>query len=120
MQKAGGIVQTDVYPYVSGLTSAPQDTCRAIELNQIVAKLSTYQSVCTSINPSENALRDAIANVGPIDVGIYVSSNFQNYQSGVFSDPSYTGQEINHAVLGVGYGTDPTTNQDYFTIMNVK
>ena len=52
-------------------------------------------------------LVDAIANIGPIDVGIYVSTSFQNYQSGIFSDPSYVpSMNNNHDLLAIGYGTE--------------
>jgi acetaldehyde dehydrogenase (acetylating) len=55
----------------------------------------------------ENALANAIANIGPIAVGIYVSNAFNLYSSGIFSDSncnmigtsgSTTFPYINHAV----------------------
>lgn len=55
----------------------------------------------------ENALATAIANVGPIAVSVYVTSAFQSYSSGIFSDKncnvvktagSYSYPDINHAV----------------------
>ena len=61
--------------------------------------------------------------LGPLYVSIYASDEFTKYKAGILnmhSDSSYTGQKSNHAVLAVGYGTDATTGQDYFTIMNVN
>lgn len=85
-----------------------------------MAKVTGYVSVCDSSSASENNLKNAIANVGPIFVAVYVGEYFKNYKSGIMSDSAYSNQETNHAVLAVGYGTDATTGQDYFTIMNVN
>jgi hypothetical protein len=61
----------------------------------------------------------AIAKIGPIAVGIYVSENFQNYESGVFTENSVNCPigEANHAVNLVGYGTS-STGQDYYILRN--
>lgn len=63
-----------------------------------------------------------VANYGPQVVAIFASSNFQRYGSGVFVDTQqkcFTGDcnKVNHAVLVVGYGTDPTYG-DYWLIKN--
>ena len=71
----------------------------------------------------EKALTNAIGNIGPVAVGIYVNSNFQNYASGVFNDPSCTVvrpdgfPDMNHAVVAVGYGSDQTGG-DFYLIKN--
>ena len=92
-----------------------------------MAKITGYVSVCDFLNDptgaSEDKLRDAIANVGPIYVSMYASDEFTKYKAGILnihSDSTYTSQASNHAVLAIGYGTDATTGQDYFTIMNVN
>lgn len=49
-------------------------------------------------------LMQALADHGPIGVGIYASSSFSSYSSGVYSGcPSDSSSMINHAVLLVGY-----------------
>jgi cathepsin L len=60
---------------------------------------------------NELALQEAIATIGPIAVGIDASSDsFQFYSSGVYlnSDCRSDPNSLDHAVLVVGYGTDPT------------
>lgn len=72
----------------------------------------------------EKLLKDAIAALGPISVGIEIAEDFFSYGSGVFDTSSCKGH-INHAVLLIGanllmktmnksqtylltgYGTDP-------------
>ena len=58
----------------------------------------------------ERALMITVAQFGPLSVSIKVTKNFFFYQGGVFFDPACNdGQRTtNHAVLLVGYGTDPT------------
>ena len=71
-----------------------------------------------STTQSESLLVDAIANVGPISVGIFASGpGFQSYSSGVYSC-STCSTEADHDVVAVGYGTDPKSGKDYFAIMN--
>jgi len=52
---------------------------------------------------TENALKEAVATIGPISVLIYVNRNLQLYRSGIYNDASCT-RQVNHAVLVVGYG----------------
>lgn len=52
-------------------------------------------------------MKDYLFNVGPLYVTYYVSSDFYNYKSGVYTDAYRycTTQYANHGVLLVGYGT---------------
>ncbi|XP_067367167.1 cathepsin S, ortholog2, tandem duplicate 1 [Channa argus] len=64
----------------------------------------------------EEALKEAIATIGPISVAIDATRpTFTFYRSGVYDDPSCS-QATNHAVLAVGYGTLST--QDYWLVKN--
>jgi C1A family cysteine protease len=80
---------------------------------QIVANVTGYV-----ILPSgdENALQQAVREVGPVSVGIHVSDNFYRYESGVFYDTACEGQQMNHAVNVVGYGT--LNGLDYYIVRN--
>lgn len=49
----------------------------------------------------EELLKDAIAALGPISVGIEIAEDFYSYGSGVFDTNSCNGH-INHAVLLIG------------------
>ncbi|KFP49015.1 Cathepsin S, partial [Cathartes aura] len=64
----------------------------------------------------EAALKDAVANIGPVSVAIDATQpTFFLYRSGVYDDPRCT-QEVNHAVLVIGYGTQ--NDKDYWLVKN--
>ncbi|NWI59379.1 CATK protein, partial [Calyptomena viridis] len=59
---------------------------------------------------NEKALKRAVARIGPISVGIDASlPSFQFYSRGVYYDESCNAENINHAVLAVGYGAQKGT-----------
>nr|XP_051713281.1 cathepsin S isoform X3 [Oryctolagus cuniculus] len=65
---------------------------------------------------SEEALKEAVANKGPVSVAIDAShSSFFLYRSGVYYEPSCT-QNVNHGVLAVGYGN--LKGKDYWLVKN--
>ncbi|XP_069734533.1 cathepsin S [Phaenicophaeus curvirostris] len=65
---------------------------------------------------NETALKDAVASVGPVSVNIDARQpTFFLYKSGVYHDPKCS-QEVNHAVLAVGYGS--LDGQDYWLVKN--
>ena len=68
----------------------------------------------------EGELQSAVANIGPVSIGIDASHSFHFYKSGVYNEPKCGNSywDLNHAVLVVGYGTDPDTNQDYWLVKN--
>merc|ERR1712083_1270979 len=68
----------------------------------------------------EDSLKYYLATHGPVSVAFQVASDFRHYSSGVYSsDVCKNGpMDVNHAVLAVGYGTDPETNMPYWTIKN--
>ncbi|XP_056141932.1 cathepsin S, ortholog2, tandem duplicate 1 [Lampris incognitus] len=65
---------------------------------------------------SEQSLKEALATIGPISVGIDAKQpKFAFFHSGVYDDP-HCSQEVNHGVLVVGYGT--LNGQDYWLVKN--
>jgi cathepsin L len=105
----GGIETEDAYPYTGVVGTCNYD--------------ATYSSgvIVTGFVDlpagDEVALQEAVAQIGPIAVGINATS-LQFYQSGVLFDPTCGGADgIDHAVLVVGYGTS-SDGIDYWLIKN--
>lgn len=66
----------------------------------------------------EKGLMVALATKGPIAVGLNVVEALQNYKGGIFDMPSCgRGEEINHAVLLVGYGEE-SNGKKYWLLKN--
>ena len=69
-----------------------------------------------SIEMKLNILRDIVASVGPVSIVICVEDSFHNYGGGVYNPPT-CGTSVDHAVVIVGYGTDPVGG-DYWIVKN--
>mmetsp|Transcript_5728 Transcript_5728/g.11862 ORF Transcript_5728/g.11862 Transcript_5728/m.11862 type:complete len:347 (-) Transcript_5728:133-1173(-) len=68
----------------------------------------------------EKAMQYYLATSGPVSVAYQVASDFRHYDHGVYSSTicNNTAMDVNHAVLAVGYGTDPESGMHYWTIKN--
>ncbi|XP_042912158.1 cathepsin L-like peptidase [Parasteatoda tepidariorum] len=65
----------------------------------------------------ENALKNAVATVGPVSVCIDAAHNsFQSYKNGIYSEPQCSTDQLDHAVLAVGYGSED--GEDYWLVKN--
>ena len=108
--KSNGICTGASYPFKSG-TSGSTGTCKK-SCTKSAVKVTGYTSV-----PTTDAGLAAALNVQPVSVTIAASGNaFQSYTSGVLSACDTT--ELDHAVLGVGYGVDASSNVPFFKIKN--
>jgi C1A family cysteine protease len=99
---AGGQASSSSYPY----TALTQTCTFPSSSKPAVAKISNY--FCMPYNKPNETAMIVMLQKGPIAVSLYVSDNFQNYASGIFSDPlcsTVPWSMINHAVVIVGYGT---------------
>lgn len=104
-----GINTEETYPY-EGL----DNECR---YNATVVG-STVTSFEILPSDDEESLKDALANIGPVTVGVDSSlSSFHEYSEGVYDDPKCGSKEIGHAMLVVGYDTD-AEGGDYWLVKN--
>ncbi len=94
----GGIDSEQNYPY---------------EGRDRVCRYSRQGSVASDVGfvdiarGDELSLMAAVATVGPVAIAIDAShSSFQFYKSGVYSDPSCSSSNLDHAVLLTGYGVE--------------
>lgn len=69
---------------------------------------------------SEALLKETLATRGPSVITISIEDSFFYYKNGVYQNPNCTNtfDGLNHAMLAVGYGTDPKTKLDYWLIKN--
>ncbi|KFQ53242.1 Cathepsin S, partial [Pelecanus crispus] len=102
-----GIDSDDSYPY-----TAQNGTCQ-YNASTRAATCSKYVELPYA---DEEALKDAVANIGPVSVAIDATQpTFFLYRSGVYDDPRCK-QEVNHGVLVIGYGT--LNDKDYWLVKN--
>lgn len=111
MMKHGGIpTENDYGPYLG------QDGyCHADKVPKVAA-ITGYVNVTSG---DENALKLAIFKHGPISVAIDAGhKTFSFYSNGIYYEPTCGNKvdELDHAVLAVGYGT--IAGQDYWLIKN--
>ena len=97
------------YPYTSG-TSMKSGTCQKCDS---VVKFSS----CYDVTPNDQiALKAAVAK-NPVVVAIEADTRyFQSYSSGILTDATKCGNQLDHAVEVVSYGSE--NGIDYWTIRN--
>jgi len=98
----GGIDEENSYPYHASMNQ----TCNYNPKN-VGATDKGYVDIPTG---DEQALKDAVATVGPVAVAIDASNKgFTYYDSGIYDEEAECHNEdkkLTHAVLVVGYGTE--------------
>jgi cathepsin L len=100
-----GIESEDAYPY-----KAEDQTC-TYDKTKVTGAVKSFQNVTPN---SVDQLRAAIAK-GPVSVAIEADQAiFQYYRDGIIT--SGCGQNLDHGVLAVGYGTED--GLDYFLVKN--
>ncbi|KAG7467762.1 cathepsin L1-like [Solea senegalensis] len=104
-----GLQSTSTYPYTSVDTQPCYYDGRLAE-----AHIKDYRFIPKG---DEQALADAVATIGPITVAIDADhSSFLFYSSGIYEEPMCNPNNLSHAVLLVGYGSEG--GQDYWIIKN--
>jgi len=103
-----GVDTESSYPY-----TAKDGVCH-FSATDVGATISSFKDVAKG---DENALMDAVANIGPISVAIDAAhSSFQLYKSGVYYEAACSASRLDHGVLAVGYGT--SNGQAYWLVKN--
>lgn len=104
------IEQYGLCSYSSYSYTAEQGTCQQCKP---VASLTGFIDIPSG---NETALFEQL-QYGPVSVAIEADqSSFQFYSSGVFDGPC--GTNLDHGVTLVGYGTDESSNLDYWIVKN--
>lgn len=109
----GGVTNADKRPY----RNVDNTQCETFLNSRSYGSKTIATYVQVPVN-NEEAMKDALVNVGPIHVSLHASKEFVNVGSAIFTDPNNLclNQGNNHAVLLVGYGTE--YGQDYWLIKN--
>ena len=107
-----GLMSEQTYPY-----KAYDGVC-GFRMDDVVAQVP--QGSYNITKGDENELKQAVRNEGPVSVSFQVISGFKNYVSGVYSvsNCGTTTQDVNHAVLAVGYGMDSASGKAYWAVKN--
>eukprot|EP00877_Chromochloris_zofingiensis_P008580 jgi/Chrzof1/3976/Cz13g15200.t1 len=101
----GGIDTEDDYPY-----TAQDGSCQEKKRNRRVVTIDGYEDV----PPFDEVALKKAASRQPISVAIEADQrSFQLYMGGVFDDEN-CGQQLDHGVLVVGYGTEhkPSSHEE--------
>ncbi|KAG5177030.1 putative cysteine protease family C01A [Tribonema minus] len=107
---AGGLDTEQGYPY-----SATDGVC----VFDPVAVGATVRASVNITYQDEKELEQAVGSAGPVSVAFDVMRDFKSYAAGVYDNPDCGSRpdEVNHAVLSVGYGTDDN-GTPYWIIKN--
>ncbi|XP_026091600.1 cathepsin L1-like [Carassius auratus] len=104
-----GLESSDTYPY----TSVDSQPCY-YDRSLVAARISDYRFIPAG---DEQALADAVATIGPITVAIDADHiSFLFYSSGIYKESRCNPNNLNHAVLVVGFGSE--NGKDYWIIKN--
>jgi len=110
---AGGLADIWHYPYLSALEFATLECRNESELPYPkAASITGFASLPENDAP---ALMEAIASKGPIAVSVDASAWWM-YASGIFDSCNKTAPNVNHAVVGIGYGIE--NNTKYWLVRN--
>lgn len=111
IQREGGIENEQDYPYV-----ARRRKCK------FRRNLVKFSDAGAAVLPEgdEQKLKEVVAKYGPVAVAIDASKfSFQAYRKGIYYEKHCHNKlnQLDHAVLVVGYGTDPEGG-DYWIVKN--
>jgi len=106
----GQMTETD-YPY-----TAKDGKCVA-DASKVAAVVDSQVNITFH---DEDQLLEAVGQYGPVSVAYQVASDFRNYAGGVYSSTVCKNkpEDVNHAVLAVGFDHDEKSGKDYWIVKN--
>ncbi|CAF1437123.1 unnamed protein product [Adineta steineri] len=108
IKENNGIDTEDAYPY-----EGDSNRCR-FKAEGVGATVTGSTAIKSK---DEEALQEAVANIGPIAVAIDSShTSFQLYKQGVYHEIFCSQIHLDRGLLAVGYGTD--SGKDYWLLRN--
>ncbi|XP_019864005.1 PREDICTED: cathepsin L1-like isoform X1 [Amphimedon queenslandica] len=108
LETVAGDMSEEMYPY-----TAEDGFCR-YRSSEAIAKDTGYKDIPRG---DEDALKEAVATVGPISVAIDAGHrSFQLYHEGIYYEPACSSTKLDHGVLAVGYGTGE--GEEYWLVKN--
>jgi len=109
IKENGGIDTEQSYPY-----EAMDDDCRYKKKDSGASDIGFVDIP----QGDEDALKAALATVGPVSVAIDASQpSFQFYSEGVYNEPNCSPENLDHGVLTVGYGVSDN-GEEYWLVKN--
>lgn len=107
----GGIDDDGSYPY----EMKSDGRCR-FQSSHIAARTTSSFNITEN---DEESIKHIVATIGPVSVAFEVMDDFMLYSNGIYSSDKCrdTVTDVNHAVLIVGYGTDPVDGP-YWIVKN--
>ncbi|CAH1392193.1 unnamed protein product [Nezara viridula] len=109
LKEAGGIASENNYPFL-GMDG------KCIFSNNLIVNGTKVTSYTELPDGDEDALKAAVATVGPVSVAVKAGSRkFMYYEKGILTSDG-CGTQLTHAVLVVGYGTE--SNVDFWIVKN--
>lgn len=103
----GGINSQSDYPYTGRVGTCKYNSTR------IAGYITSYTVLPDG---DEKALTEAIASIGPIAAAIDAGTIESMYSGGIYNDPNCNSNNLNHAVLIVGYGEE--NGEPYYLVKN--
>ena len=112
--QSNGLPTEECYPYVSGngtTTECIENKC------EDGSEWKTYKSLIARNYVGDSVIRDVIEANGPIQAGMYVYSDFMNYESGIYVHES-GGLLGGHAIVLIGWGYDEASSMHFWIAQN--
>jgi C1A family cysteine protease len=124
IKQTGGLMAESAYPYKAGITGNA-GTCR-FERSGIKASIKGFTYATPGCDDdcdkqNEELLKENLYKVGPVSICVDAEP-WQMYQSGILAGASSgcnkAYDELDHCVQLVGYGVDPATHEQFWSVRN--